>query len=202
MANTNRSINLLPGKDGGFVTQFLNWALTIGRLLIILVETLALGTFLYRFNLDMKIIDLHDQIKQQSFIVGSFERQEEEFRNLQTRLAMAKTYGENNPTTTMFQDIVAMGRGKVTFRNLLVTLDTARIEAEGPSANALSTFTDTLRNHPSVQEVSVDRVENKASTATVVLRMTVKFKTNPNLISANANVTPTVSNPEAIPNNL
>jgi hypothetical protein len=180
MANETRSINLLPGKDGGFLSQFLGWALTIGRLLIILVETLALGTFLYRFGLDMKIVDLHDQIKAQSTIVQNFAVQEESFRNLQARLALAKNYGETNKTPVIFQDIVEMGRGKITFRNLLVARDSLKIEAEAPNGSRLARFTEALKNHPDITEVSVDKVETKTSTATVIVIISGKVRTYPN----------------------
>lgn len=198
MANKTRSINLLPGKEGGFVTQFLNWSLTIGRLLIILVETLALGTFLYRFNLDMKIIDLHDQIKAENFIVSNFAQQEEEFRNLQARLSMAKAYGETNPTVTIFRDITEMGRSKVTFKNVLVTLESVRIEAEAPSSDLLSQFTDALQAYPSIAEVTVDKVENKTSTASISITISAKLQKNPAL--STQTVLPAVNNPtELIP---
>src|SRR4051812_5632119 len=155
MANETKPINLLPGKDDQFLPQFLNWALTIGRLLIILVETLALATFLYRFSLDMKIVDLHDQIKAQSTIVQNFAAQETIFRNLQARLELAKTYGSTNKTPKLFQDIVAMGRGQITFKNLLVATDSIKIEAQAPTASRLSRFTDKLKSYPEITEVSV-----------------------------------------------
>ena len=179
MASETKSINLLPGKDGGFLTQFLNWSLTIGRLLIILVETLALGTFLYRFTLDMRIVDLHDQIKAQSSIVQNFAVQEEAFRNLQARLELAKTYGDNNKTTLIFQDIVELGRDKITFRNLLVATDSIKVEAEAPNGSRLARFTEALSAHPDISEVSVDKVENKTSTAKVTVIISGKISVAP-----------------------
>jgi hypothetical protein len=195
MANEKKSINLLPGKEGSLITQFLNWSLTIGRLLIILVETLALGTFLYRFDLDRQIVDLHDQIKSESFIVENFARQETEFRNVQTRLSMAKTYGQTNPAVNIFKDIVELGRGKVTFRNVFVTLDSVKIEAAAPSAGALSQFTEALKKHPDVSEVSVDKVENKTTTSTIIIVVSARLKTDPTVIAAEISPTPEVGNP-------
>src|SRR5918993_397746 len=107
MAEKIKSINLLPNKGGGLFDQFLSWALTIGRLLIILTETLALGTFFYRFSIDMKIIDLHDSIKNQRIIVQQFKNTEDTARNLQARLALAQKHmneAANTPTT--FADII------------------------------------------------------------------------------------------------
>src|SRR3712207_733471 len=117
MAKNVNAINLLPTKGESLLTQFLNWSLTIGRLLIILTEMVALGTFIYRFSLDMKIIDLHDEIKNRSFIVKNFQNSETNFRNMQQRLALAKKYDEESTQIpVIFRDIAEMGRGQITFR--------------------------------------------------------------------------------------
>jgi hypothetical protein len=167
------SINLLPNKGEGFLNQFLNWAVNIGRLLIIITETVALATFLYRFDLDMKIVDLHDEIKQKSFIVKSFQTYEDSFRNLQERLSLAKDYDKQGPKNLkIFTDITELGRGKVTFNNLSVSTETVRIEAYAPSATALSQFTNALKIYPGIASVSIDNVENSATNARIVVSIT------------------------------
>lgn len=171
------SINLLPQKGESFVTQFLNWVLSIGRLLIILVECLALGTFIYRFDLDMKIVDLHDRIEAQSFILSSFEKSENSFRDIQERLALTKHYDSiGNVTTGVFTDITELGQGKITFRNLTVETEAAKIEAQAASTVALSQFIEELRNHPSITSVSVDKVENSTSSSLITVSITAKLK--------------------------
>src|SRR4051812_34084600 len=118
MGNTMNSINLLPSKGEGLLSQFLTWALNVGRLLIILTETLALSTFIYRFSLDMKIIDLHDQIRADSFIVSNFKTSEDKYRNLQTRLGLVKEYtSTSEQIVVVFKDLTELGRGKVTFKS-------------------------------------------------------------------------------------
>lgn len=177
MAETVPSINLLPQKGESFVTQFLNWMLTIGRLLIILVEMLALGTFLYRFDLDMKIVDLHDQIEAQSFIVANFQKSEDSFRDLQERLAVIKRYDTISTTTTgIFNDITRLGQGKITFRELTVDTETAKIEAQAASTATLSQFVSELKKHPTITGVSVDKVENSTSTSLISVSITATLK--------------------------
>jgi hypothetical protein len=177
MAETVPSINLLPKKGESFVTQFLNWTLTIGRLLIIVVEFLALGTFLYRFDLDMKIVDLHDKIEAQSFIVANFEKSEVAFRDIQDRLALAKRYDNIGTTTAnIFTEITGLGQGKITFRNLTVETEAAKIEAQATSTTALAQFVDKLKKHPSITSVSVDKVENSASSSQIIVTITAALK--------------------------
>jgi len=179
MAKSTTDLNLLPNKGEGLVTQFLNWSLTVGRLLILLTETLALGVFVYRFSLDMKIVDLHDQIKQSSAIVKYSGSNEDKFRNLQKRLVLAKTYDKQSSVVpTIFHDIVEIGRGHVTFRSLLVQSDMARIEAQAPSSGSLSYFVQQLKKYSAVRSISIDKVENKTSSALVTVGITAYLKTN------------------------
>jgi hypothetical protein len=177
MAEKVPTINLLPQNENSFITQFFNWALTIGRLLIILTEMVALGTFIYRFSLDMQIVDLHDKIKAESFIVANFKDQEAIFRDIQDRLVTAKRYDSvQNTTSGIFSDILKMGQGKITFKDLAVTTQNARIQVAAPSAPALSAFVDALKNDPSISSIAIDKVENNTTSAQVIVSITATLK--------------------------
>lgn len=172
-----RTINLLPNKGDGIVNQFLSWALSIGRLLIIITEAAALTVFVLRFTLDVQIIDLHDKIEAQSSIVRSFQENEALFRNIQSRLAFAKEYDSQKDTTlTLLKDILAMGQNKVTFRTLTVGKETIEIEMQSPSSSLLAEFTDGLKTHPEIQGVNISRVENKTASGVIILGMTAERK--------------------------
>jgi hypothetical protein len=177
MAEKVSTINLLPNSGESFVTQFFNWALTIGRLLIILTEMVALGTFIYRFGLDMQIVDLHDKIKAESFIVANFKDAETTFRDVQDRLITIKRYTSVGATTTsIFTDIAKMGEGKVTFKDLNVSTQTVKIEAQAPNPASLSQFVDSLKNYPSVSSVSIDKVENNTTSDQIIIAISATLK--------------------------
>ncbi len=178
MAKEIHPINLVSNKEQDLFTQFINWAFTIGRLLIILVELLALGTFLYRFALDMQILDLHDQIKQNSFIVQNFKHSEQTYRNLQNRLADANHYDKTSDATViMMQDIIEMGQGKVTFKTLQVSTEGLDIEVQASSPQSLSQFVAALKSYPAIKTLSIDKVENKTASATITLAITARLTT-------------------------
>jgi hypothetical protein len=167
----------MPHKDDGLVTQFLNWALTVGRLLIILTEGLALGVFLYRFTLDMKIVDLHDEIKNQSIILQNFKPLEDTYRNLQQRITLAKNYdAAGTITPTILQDIIAMGQGLITFKTIIIEDDSAKLEVQAPSTAAISDFINLLKGNPNILLVSIDKVENKTSNASITVGITAALK--------------------------
>jgi hypothetical protein len=177
MAKEAYSINLLPNKGDNLITQFFNWALTVGRLLVILTETLALSVFIYRFTLDMRIVDLNDQIRSESIIVSNFQTAEENFRNLQTRLAFAKKYDEtDDKTLRVLQDITNMGRNKVTFKQLLVTTKGIDLEIQAPSPGNLSQFITALKTYPGLSELSIDQVANKTSDAEITVSISANME--------------------------
>ena len=177
MAAKIKSINLLPNQGGGLLDQFLRWSLTVGRLLIILIETLALGTFLYRFSIDMRIVDLHDLIKNQRFIVQQYQDNEEIYRNLHARLAFAKEQNsKTNITPDLFSDVIEMGQGKITFRNLLVSTTIMKMEIQASQSNTLSAFVQKLKTHPSVSSVSINAIENNTSSAVIKMHLNVRLK--------------------------
>ena len=162
-------INLIPDTGDSMLVQFLNWALTIGRLLIILVETLALSVFLYRFSLDMQTQDLKDKIKIQRSIVQSFQTQEDTFRNLQSRLALVKKYDNQSASSPkILNDVIEKGRGHITFRKIYISNEVIRIEAQAPNITNLTEFVNFLKTYPTVTSVSIDKVENKTSSAVVI----------------------------------
>ena len=170
MAEKVHSVNLILDKKNAVLNQFLTWALSVGRLLVILTEVLALSVFLYRFSLDMKIVDLHDKINQASAIVQSFKNSEEEFRNLQLRLAYAKFYHAHaDESLVILQDIIALGKDAVTFKNVTITKSSIQIEAQSPFTTSLSRFVQNVKNYAKVSSLSVDKVENKPSSAIIVI---------------------------------
>src|SRR5438876_280408 len=170
MAKSMHQINLLPNTGDTMFVQFLNWALTVGRLLIILVETLALSVFLYRFSLDMQTQDLKDKIKIQRSIVQSFKSQEDIFRNLQLRLTLVKKYDAQSANSpNILSQIIDKGRGTITFRKIYISNEVIRIEAQAPNIAPLTEFVNFLKTYPQVTGVSIDKVENKTSSAVVIV---------------------------------
>ena len=97
MPNKFGSINLVKSDKGETVERVINWLLSIGRILVIVTELVALGAFLWRFGLDQQLIDLHSKIKQKQAIVEAFKKNEEEYRNLQDRLSIAASFARAGP---------------------------------------------------------------------------------------------------------
>lgn len=177
MSNKIPSVNLYKGRGKSFIDRFLGWALTFGRLIVVLTEIIALSAFLYRFTLDREIIDLHGEIRQKQAMVKYLKNNEDKYRNLQERLAMASSLEKTSQETTkLLKDIVELAPKDFIFSNLIVSDESVRINANIFSVSSLTSYIKTLKTYPKVQAVSLDRIENKTSSAMIVASLRVTFK--------------------------
>lgn len=177
------SINLIR-KPVILFDSFINWALTIGRLVIIVTELVALAAFLYRFSLDRQLIDLHSKIKQEVAVVNYLKENEEKYRNLQNRLALASTFGEQgNSKVKLANDLINFSLSGVVLNNLSIQEDRIRINANLNSVSTLTSFVNSLKEYSTIQRVLIDKIENKSSSAVITVSITAILE--PDKINAN-----------------
>lgn len=178
MANTARSINLVSSESKNPFDTFIEWALTIGRFLVILTETIALITFISRFSLDRQLVNLHDEIKRDQQYIQAFSSSEIEFRDLQARLATAKALdGTSKEKYEILKDVTTMLRNIPTINLLTISDKTVRIDCNVTSINAVSALITTIKNYHKVGSVSVDKIENRSSTAVINVIISATLKT-------------------------
>ncbi|HVZ58575.1 MAG TPA: hypothetical protein VG935_02380, partial [Patescibacteria group bacterium] len=105
------NVNLLKKKGTPNLDIFIHWAITGGRFIVILTETIALAAFLYRFSLDRQIVDLHDQINAKETIVAALKDQEVSYRELQQRILQTKQLSANvSFSTDLFTKITHLAQ--------------------------------------------------------------------------------------------
>ncbi|MCL5435217.1 MAG: hypothetical protein M1405_02405 [Patescibacteria group bacterium] len=185
MQKNSASINLLK-KQTSLIDRFVNWALTIGRLLVILTEIVALSAFIYRFSLDRQLIDLHSKITQEQAIVNYLKDNEKTYRNLQDRLFIATTYSSLGVSRfKVFRDIVSFAPLGMTFNNVTLHEDRIKIDANADSVSSLNIFVNSVKNYSEIDSVSIDKIENKPSSAVIVISLTATLK--PSVAYANTN---------------
>src|ERR1035437_3872943 len=145
MAKFSASINLLGSKNKT-LDLVVSWALTIGRVLVIVVELVALGAFLYRFSLDNQLQDLTTKIKQEQAIVVYQKNSESNYRNLQDRLTLISTISKDSANNLKtFKDIISLAPSGLTFKMFDSSNDKAQLEANVNSVTVLSNFIDKLK---------------------------------------------------------
>lgn len=168
MAKPALSINLLRTREEPLLDKFLKWALSVGRTIVILTEVVALSAFLYRFSLDRKIVDLNDEIQQKQQQVSAFKEFEDDFRNLQVRLAAAKELDVSAATTTnLLNQVITLATGRIRFASLTVSEEVIRIEGETSSTAQLNYFIKQLRENSKIKRISLDKLDNRTSRSTI-----------------------------------
>jgi len=164
MPNNLPSINLVQNKQIPLVDKFMNWALTIGRLIVIITEVVAVIAFVYRFSLDEKLVDLHSVIKQKQNIISVLKQDENKYRNLQDRIAIAATFSEKaTHSNQTIADIVSLIPDQVRINNLIFKKDQVNIDVDVISVSALADFIDPLKSYRDIKSISIDNIENKPS---------------------------------------
>lgn len=178
MAHKDYSINLV-GQNVSYLDRFITWALTFGRVVVILTEVVALSAFLYRFSLDRELIDLHAKIKQEQAVVAYLKDNEETFRNIQNRIGFAGKFGKlADSRVNLLGDVASFAPTGLTFNNISVQEDRIRINANTGSVSSLSEFVKNLKSYSKVASVIVEKIENKPSSASIILSITAVLKEN------------------------
>lgn len=173
MANKPVSINLVRREGKSFFDNFLSWSLTAGRFIVILTETVALLAFLYRFNLDRQLIDLHDNIARKQIIVKLLSDDEKKFRDIQDRLTLSsKISTGGNRMITVFNDIANFAPAGFSINSFSLNDNRIHIDGTVRSALILKAFISSLRNYPSISSVSLDQIENRTSNAIISVSIT------------------------------
>ncbi len=169
MPESSPSINLVKNKQIPFIDRFMNWALTVGRLIVIFTEIVAVAAFIYRFSLDEKLVELHSNIKQKQTLISLLSRDENKYRNLQTRLALASSSSEKNDRTNkILRDIIYLIPQGAKINDLTLNKDRININVNITSVSSLTNLTNSLKNYPEIKSINVDNIENKPSIGLLV----------------------------------
>lgn len=173
---SSASINLVK-KKVNVIDEILKWALSVGRLLVILTEIVAFSAFIYRFSLDRTIIDLHAKIKEEQAIISSISDREKQYRNLQERISDASKLGElGNRNVVFLNEIVKFTPGEISFNSFTLDSEKIAINASITSVSAMSAFINSLREHPRVSSVSIDSISNKSLDSSVNVIITARLR--------------------------
>jgi hypothetical protein len=169
-------INLSPQKPVVFTNVFFNWAIRVGRIIIILTELVALGALFYRFIVDRQVIDLHDQIRQGLLVVSAQSKQEEIYRDLQNRLLLIKSLTEQTQqniitTNNILNRMTALGG---TVSRFSLQSNTLLLQGEFLSVSQMSDLLQYLGSLDAVSSANVETIQSKGQI--VDFEMRIEFK--------------------------
>lgn len=176
MAKSSNSINLLRPRSV-LIDQIVNWALNIGRLLVIVTEIVAFSMFVYRFALDRQILDLKDKIEQERQIVNVFKEREDTFRQLQTKLDLTGNLitGQQKQQNVL-KTITTTVPSDSSLSSVSVASDSANILIGSPNISSLRNYVEALKKDKQFESVTISLVDSNPSKATISLGILAKLK--------------------------
>lgn len=154
------SINLSSRGKTTVSEVFYKWAVDAGRGIIVGIELIALLALGYRFVIDRRIVDLHDEISQQEAFISAQTRDEQKYRGIQDRLKNIKLTNENTTTKVRVMNEVLDTISAGTFFNTNLTINQQSIAIEGStfSIYTLTGFVDVVKKLPQVVAISIDEI--------------------------------------------
>lgn len=174
------NINLIkrPYENSSFFNQFLSWALSYGRYIIIVTQIIVLSVFFLRFKFDREHADLKESVSQKQAIIESVKDLENEIKGLQSKLSdirkivtsqeipvnVLRFLQENSPTDTNYS-LISYSNNKITFT------------ATTSSLKSFSTLLKNIQTEDKFNEVNLEDVQRRKNGR-------IEFT-----ISANVNIT-------------
>lgn len=173
------SIDLAKRKSN-LSDDIVKWALSFGRLLIIVVEIVAFSAFIYRFTLDRQLVDLNDKIKAEQAIVESLKEREQEYRNLQQRITTVKIIDTTgNSKLNIFNDIIEFTPEEIKYNSFKTDKDQLFISVNISSIPSLTEYINSLKEYDKIASVTITGIDNSSGANTVNVEFVIKLKGEP-----------------------
>lgn len=151
-------IQLLPKEriEKEPLSQFLQWALTFGRYIVIFTEGIVLIVFLSRFWLDSQIIDLKQIITQKAQIVQSAKDFEKEFLEVQAKmkelLALQKEAFAGSHYFTVIEETIPQ---EAILTKIFINQNELIVEGTANSYDVVTAFVYALKNREEFVEAKL-----------------------------------------------
>jgi len=102
---------------------------------------------------------------------------EAKYRNLQDRLALISSVSsDSTKNLKVFKDIVALAPNGFIFKVFNLSAGKVQLEANSNSVSILSGFIDKLKAYPSIDSISIDKIQNDTTNGTIDVGISATFK--------------------------
>lgn len=166
-------VNLLTRKEEQLKLQvrLIKWLLSSGRFIVVFVELLTIGAFVYRYKLDTDLADLQDKIKEQVLYIQSLKNDEALIRQTQFQLTTIKqSRSEGADYASVLLKISQLTPKNITLINITTSRTqsfpktTFTITGETPSNLELSAFIRALQKDPVFADAALTNVSFEGTT--------------------------------------
>lgn len=166
-------VNLLyhPEDQLKLHIRLFKWALSYGRYIVVIVELIVIGAFVFRYKLDADSVSLQEQIQSQEAYVKSLSTVETTLKTTQYQLSEIAKYKSENPDYKQFFTKLAAITPKTIKLNVV---DLTKGETVGkmdltitgvtPSNVELSAFMKALQKEPMLENMTLANIAFDGST--------------------------------------
>lgn len=173
-----KTISLLPQEGFEYTTlgKSVHWALTAGRIIVIITELIVVSAFLSRFWLDRTLTNLNEKINQKTAIIRASQPFEQEFRTTQTKLARFAQITKESNFGNLTNQIFASLPAEVVLSQITIDGEVANVSGIALSEGGLGEFSRNLEaqkiGNVSLGNVSLGKREESAIQG---IRFTIKI---------------------------
>lgn len=163
-ARKGKTINLVPTDELSESTSgiVLAWALSVGRILVILTELVVIGAFFSRFYLDARITDLNDEIKTKQAVIVSSQEFEKDYRKIQKKLEVFTGIISKASTASYLEVITSSLPPDVILKNISFTGSTLAIQGSAFSEASVASYIASLQQNENIAGVALTQISSGA----------------------------------------
>lgn len=160
-------VNLLihHGEQEKLYTKLIRWAISSGRFIVIFVEMITIGAFIYRYKLDADLNDLQEQINDKIPYIKSLSADEMEIRHTQFQLsAISNLKSENINFISPLENLSTIIPKNIKITNIAFDRTESypkvslSISGQTPSNLELSVFVKELQQNPNFSDITLANI--------------------------------------------
>lgn len=174
--STKLNINLSSHGKQTVGKVMYGWTIDAGRAIIVGIELIALLALGYRFYIDRKIVDIHEQIKTQEVFIAAQAEDEKTYRSIQDRLKNIKETTEETSAKIQIMDEIlkVITSGTLFSTNLSISENSIMVEGSTFSIYTLTEFLNLIKTFPTVLSISIDEVNTSDEGVRFKVRIEIK----------------------------
>lgn len=172
-------INLLPKNSFEFSTlgKFLSWAMTSGRVMVVLTEFVVLLSFGSRFYFDKKLNDLTEVIDQKLAQIVSYSEIETQMRSLLAKQQPVSDFlSKNIKFSQKYDDLARNIPFGVKMEKIYFDQNTMRLTGKADTEYGFALLLSNLKNMNTLSYLNIKDTTFDQNTKSVMFTITANFK--------------------------
>jgi Tfp pilus assembly protein PilN len=152
-------INLLPKEEINLGEKTLRWALTTGRVIVVVTEFIVISAFLYRFVLDRRLTTANDSVEKNTIILKESRDTERRLRIVQAQLSQTKRIlEEHKPNRQLVETVAAARPSSVIFDEIKVQGNEFSVSASTNETGAALAYLQKLKKLESLSSARIEEI--------------------------------------------